>query len=58
MTIFSIFDPKKPSETQHFSYDLFVTIQTFFGVFRQPRYILARRTSVSLKTYTNYDRKI
>ena len=46
---FSFFDLKKPSEIQHFSY-LFVTIQTFFGVFRQPRSILGGRASVSLKT--------
>ena len=52
---FSFFDP---SGTQYFSYYLFITIQTFFGVFRQPKYILGGRTSVSLKTCTNYDRKI
>ena len=58
MTIISFFDPKNPSETKLFSCYLFVTIQTFFGVFRQPRYILGGRTSVSLKIFTNYDLKI
>ena len=42
-------------ETQPFLYYLFIKIQTFFGVFL---YILGGRTSVSLKIYTTYDKKI
>ena len=48
MTVFSFFDPKKLSEIQHFLYYLFVTIQTFFAVFRQTKYILGGRINVSL----------
>lgn len=39
---------KKLFETQHFLHYLFVTIQTFFAVFRQSRYILGGRINVSL----------
>ena len=46
--IWPFFDPKKLSETKHFSHYLFVTIQAFFAVLRQPRYILGGRINVSL----------